>query len=64
MKRVEGGVLGEVREVRVGGRWPTGRPRKKWNDCVMEDMNFLGVGEYVVQDQQMWRAIITHPTPS
>ena len=24
-----GGVLDEVGKVRVGGRWPVGRPRKK-----------------------------------
>ena len=44
MKRVEGDVLGKVGEVRVVGRWPAGRPRKKWSDCVMGDMNFVESG--------------------
>ena len=26
----------------------------------MEDINLLGVEEHVVQDQQMWRAVIAH----
>ena len=42
-----GGVLGEVGEVRVGGQRPVGRPRKKWSNCVMEDMNWLRVEEHV-----------------
>ena len=50
--------MGEIGEVRVGGRWPAGRPRKKWSDCVMEDINLLGVEEHVAQDRQMWRAFI------
>ena len=57
MKRAKGSVLGEVGEVRVG-------PWKKWSDCVMEDMNLLGVEEHVVQDQRMWRAVIVHPPQS
>ncbi len=28
------GGCAEVREVRVGGQWPVGRPRKKWSDCI------------------------------
>ena len=32
--------------------------------CVMEDMNLLGVEEHAVQDQWMWKAVITCPTPS
>ena len=53
VKRAGGGVLGEVGEVRVGARWPPGRPRKKWSDCVMEDINLLGVKEHVAQNRQM-----------
>ena len=40
-----GGVLGELVEVRVWGQQLSGRPRKKWNECVMEDMNLLGVDQ-------------------
>ena len=44
VKKAEGGVLGEVGKVRVGGRQTAGRhERKKWSDFVMEDMNLLGV---------------------
>ena len=52
MKRAEGwGVLGEVGEVRVGGRRLARRNRKKWSNCVMEDMNLLGVKDRIPQDR-------------
>ena len=60
VKRGEGSVLGEVGEVRVGSR----RLRKKWSDCVMEDINLLGLEERMTQDGQMWRAVIACPTLS
>ncbi len=62
MERAREGVLSEVREMRVGGRWPVGRPRKKWSECVREDMNVLGTEEEMAQDRKMWRTVITRPT--
>mgnify|MGYP001800138913 CR=1 FL=1 len=57
-------MLGEVGEVRVWKRRLLGRPRKKWNEYVMEDMNLLGVEEHVVQDRRLWGAVIARLTPS
>ena len=49
VKRAVGCVLGEVGQARhpVGGR------RKKWSECVMEDLNLslLGVEEHVAHDR-------------
>ena len=56
VKRAEGDV---VEEVRVGQQEGLGK-----SDCVMEDTNLLGVEEHVLQDQRMWKAVTTHPTPS
>ena len=28
--------------------------RKKWSDCVMENMKLFGMEEHVTQDRQMW----------
>ena len=53
MKRAEGDVLAEVEEVRIGGKRPVGRPRKRWSDCVMEGMNLFGVEEHVAQDRRL-----------
>ena len=51
-------------EVRVGGRRPVGRLRKKWSECEIKDMNLLGVEEHVVQDRCTWKAVVSHPTPT
>ncbi len=51
--RAREGVLSEVREIRVGGRQPVGRPRKKCIECVREDMNVLGIEEDMPQDREM-----------
>ena len=46
-----GGVLGKVGDESWGGQQPAGRPsRNKWSDCLMGDMNLLGVKEHLVQD--------------
>ena len=39
MKRMEGGVLNEVEELRDEGRQLVGRLKKKWGRYVTEDMN-------------------------
>ena len=51
-------VLGEVGEVRVGGRGSVGRPRKEWSECVIEDMSLLGLKKHVAEDQWMWKATV------
>ena len=62
VRRAEGSFLNEA-EVKIGGRWLVGRPNKKWRACLTEDMNTLGINEYIAQDCQLWKAVITHPTP-
>ncbi len=63
VKRAREGALGEVREMRVGGRRPVRRPRKEWSECVREDMNVLGIEEDMAQNWEMWRTVIARPTP-
>ena len=63
VERAEGGVLQELREMRVEGQRPPGRPKKKWRRCVVEDMNTLGIEEHMAQNRQMWRKVIARPTP-
>ncbi len=53
VERAGGGALSEVRELRVEGRRPLGRPKKKWSGCVREDMNVLEIEEHVAQDQML-----------
>ena len=63
VKRAEGSLLYEVGEMRVEGQRPVGRPKKRWKDCVMEDMDLLGIEERMAQDRQRWKAAIARPTP-
>ena len=58
-RRAEGSLLNEVEEVRIGGRWPVGRPKKKWRVCLSEDMNTLGIKDYMAHDCRLWKAVIT-----
>ena len=32
---------------------PVGRPKKKWRACLTEDMNTLGIEEYMAHDRQL-----------
>ena len=63
VRRVEGSLLNEVEEMRIVGRRPVGRPKKNWRACLTEDMNTLGIEEYMAHDRQLWKAVISHPTP-
>ena len=56
VRRTEGSLLNEVEEVMIGGRWPVGRPKKKWRSCLTEDMNTLGIKEHMAQDCLLWKA--------
>ena len=47
----------------IGGRWPVGMPKKKWRACLIEAVNTLGIEVHMAQDSQLWKAVITHPTP-
>ena len=61
--RAEGSLLNEVDEVRIVGRRPLGRPKKNRRACLTEDMNTLGIKEYMEHDRQLWKAVITRRTP-
>ena len=59
----EGSLLNEVEKVRIGGRQPVRRPKTKQRVCLTEDMNTLEKKECTAQDSQLWKAVITSPTP-
>ena len=39
----------------IEGKRRRGRPRKRWMDCIHEDMNHLGMVEEWTQDRPRWR---------
>ena len=63
IRRAEGSLLNEAEEMRIVGRQPVERPKKKWRARLTEDMNTLGIEEYMAYNRQLWKAVITRPTP-
>ena len=51
----------EILEGRVGGRRSRGRPRKRWIDCVREDVSELGergeAWQEISRDRRRWRGL-------
>ena len=44
------------RELEVVGAKGKGRPKKTWNDCVIEDMKLAGLRREDAQDRVVWRS--------
>ena len=66
--RRDNGILKDVWEYQVNGSRPKGRPKKRWRDCVTEDMKCK---EYTLkqaircaQDRVVWRALVRRPDPT
>ena len=56
--------LTRIQEVVVPGRRPRGRPRKKWHDCVRQDLVDAGVSEDLAANRDEWRAVVDRLTSS
>ena len=56
--------LSRIQEVVVQGRRPRGRLRKKWHDCVHQDLVDAGVSEYLAANRGEWRAAVYRLTSS
>ena len=54
----------KIFEGTVEGRRPVGRPRKRWKDNVMEDLEKVGIQnpveewEDLARDRRMWRGLV------
>ena len=46
------------REIKVAGSRGRGRGRKKWKECVDDDMRRLGLKRETAQDRAVWRSAI------
>ncbi len=56
----------EVRAVvgmRVPGKRPRGRPRRRWMDCVRRDMQALQITPEDAQDRTFWKTRIRAADP-
>jgi len=61
-RRDEGYVGKRVQKITVGKR-KRGRPKRRWEDCVKEDMKELGLREEEAKDRTSWRKKITTGDP-
>ena len=63
MRREETYVGKRVMGIVVGKR-KRGRPRRRWKDCVKEDMAVVGVTEKDAEDRRRWRMAIRTGDPT
>ena len=59
----EGSMLREIEELEVAGRRPRGRPKKRWKDVVLQDMQQLNINEDMAMNRDNWRRYVARPTP-
>ena len=63
MRRENDHVGRNTMEMEVQGRRRRGRPRKRWRDCVRDDMQLKGINEEDTQDRNQWRRLIQNGDP-
>ena len=63
LRRAEDHVGRHTMNMEVQGRRKRGRPRKRWRDCVREDMREKGIVEAEAQDRGRWRRLIRNGDP-
>ncbi|XP_075976494.1 uncharacterized protein LOC142976812 [Anticarsia gemmatalis] len=55
MRREESHVTRRVMNMNVSGHVSRGRPKKRWMDCVKEDMNKKGVSTELTAERDEWK---------
>ena len=63
LRREEDHVGKQTMEMEVQGRRKRGRPKKRWIDCVKEDLRTRNIDETDVYNRTRWRRLIRTSDP-
>ena len=63
LRRCEYHVGKHTMNIEVLGRRQRGRPRKRWRDCVREDLIMKGIDENEAHNRNHWRKLIHNGDP-
>ena len=63
LRRDEDHVGRQIMEMEVEGRRRRGRPRKRWRDCIRDDLRLKGITEEEAQNRNHWRQLIHNGDP-
>ena len=63
MRRDDEYVGRRMMEMEVPGRRPRGRPKKRWKDCIREDMQEKNINQNMVYDRLTWRRLTINSDP-
>lgn len=63
LRREEDHVGKQTMKMEVQGRRRRGRPRKRWSDCVREDLRVKGIDEAAANNRSRWRRLIRNGDP-
>jgi hypothetical protein len=55
MRRDESQITKRVMSMNVDGNPSRGRPRKRWMDCVKDDMKIKGLCTVMMSDRREWK---------
>ena len=64
MRRNEEHITKRAIEMRVGGRRKRGRPRRRWMDCIQEDLRQKGLTSGDAADRQRWKIMARNGDPT
>ena len=62
-RREDGNILRRAMEMEIPGKRPPGRPMRKWEESVKDDLKCLNIEEESVRDREVWKKLIGRPTP-